>query len=193
MTTDPKPDLELAAVTPDFDATSLIGIPVRLFRSVVQDVDGSTSFPALDNLLSSVAVYRVMTPVQLLGPDIKYLRSTLGLTQTEFAETMCSANPDVFPGFNGLYSNAIISQWELDEKHPDDPQEEEIRRFVIGALGHRAPGIFSSQDHIHEMVVEPREPEDGPVTLGLYYDQELKYYCPVASTWQASDTGGPGP
>ena len=71
-----------------YDATVEIGLPVTLVDTVEEHTDGSVGIPNPDMLLATVAVARVLAPVQMVGAELRFLRHVLDLTGTEFAQAI---------------------------------------------------------------------------------------------------------
>ena len=76
-----------------YDATVELGIPVQLIDTVTEDEEG-IEIPRLEMLLASVAVARVLAPVQLAGAELRFLRHVLGYTGSEFAAAIDLSGQD---------------------------------------------------------------------------------------------------
>ena len=144
----------------EYDATSEVGVPVTLIDAVEEREDGSVRFPNLDMLLATVAVARVLEPVQLVGAELRFLRSVLELTGAEFADGI------------GLSDKSVVSRWENDRVRPGGFTEKVVRQLVLNLLGPRAPGIPVPENAIPGMKIRPRELADGPLPTVLCLERQ---------------------
>jgi len=141
--------------TKEYDATVEIGLPVTLVDTVEEHTDGSVEIPNLDMLLATVAVARVLAPVQMVGAELRFLRHVLDLTGTEFARAI------------DLSDKTVVSRWENDKVHPGGYTEKVIRQLVLNLLDRRAPGIDIGDNAIPGMKVRPRDPSEGPLPMSF--------------------------
>lgn len=139
--------------TREYDATVEIGLPVTLVDTVEEYADGSVGIPNLDMLLATVAVARVLAPVQMLGAELRFLRHVLDLTGTEFAQAI------------DLSDKTVVSRWENDRARPGGYTEKVVRQLVLNLLGSRAPGIDIGDNAIPGMKIRPRDPAEGPLPM----------------------------
>ena len=121
-----------------YDATAELGIPVQLIDTVTEDEEG-VEIPRLEMLLASVAVARVLVPVQLVGAELRFLRHVLGYTGSEFAAAI------------DLSDKTVVSRWENGRTRPGGYTEKVIRQLVLNLLGARAPGIEIGRNAIPGM------------------------------------------
>lgn len=140
-----------------YDATVEIGLPVTLVDTVEEYADGSVGIPNLDMLLATVAVARVLAPVQMVGAELRFLRHVLGLTGTEFAQAI------------DLSDKTVVSRWENDRARPGGYTEKVIRQLVLNLLGRRAPGIDIGDNAIPGMKIRPRDPAEGALPMVLEF------------------------
>jgi len=138
-----------------YDATAEIGVPVTLVDAVEGFDDGSVRFPNLEMLLATVAVARVLVPVQLTGAELRFLRRALDLTGAGFAEAI------------DLSGKSVVSRWENGRVRPGGFTEKVIRQFVLNELGPQAPGIPVPRNAIPSMRIAARPLTDGPVEITL--------------------------
>ena len=138
-----------------YDATEKIGVPVTLFDAVEESSDGDVRFPRLEMLIATVAVTRVLIPIELTETELRFLRHALGLTVAEFAEAI------------NLREKSEVSHWENGRMRPGGLTEKDIRQLVLDELGSRAPGIPFPPDVIPLMVVTHRPPAEGPLEIAL--------------------------
>ena len=143
--------------TREYDATVEIGLPVTLVDTVEEHADGSIEIPNLEMLLATVAVARVLAPVQVVGAEIRFLRHVLDLTGTEFARAI------------DLSDKTVVSRWENDRARPGGFTEKVIRQLVLNLLGRRAPGIRIGENAIPGMKIRPRDPSEGPLPLAFSF------------------------
>ena len=136
-----------------YNATVELGLPVTLIDTVIEGEDGSVTFPNLNMLLATVAVARALAPVQLVGAELRFLRSALGLTGAEFAEAI------------DLSDKTVVSRWENDRTRPGGFTEKVIRQLVLNLLGPRAPGIEIGGNAIPGMKITAREMSEGPLPM----------------------------
>ena len=121
-----------------YNATVELGIPVQLINAVTEDQEG-IDIPRLEMLLASVAVARVLAPVQLSGAELRFLRHVLGYTGSEFAAAI------------DLSDKTAVSRWESGEARPGAYTEKVIRQLVLNLLGKNAPGIEIGKNAIPGM------------------------------------------
>ena len=141
----------------EHDATPEIGIPVTLLDTVREDDDGNLEIPNLDMLLATVAVARVLTPVQLVGAELRFLRHVLHLTGAEFARAI------------DLSDKTVVSRWENGKTRPGGYTEKIIRQLILNKLGHSAPGIEIPENAIPGMVIRQREASEGPLPMAFSF------------------------
>ena len=149
----------------EHDATPEIGIPVTLIDTVHEDDDGNLEIPNLDMLLATVAVARVLTPIQLVGAELRFLRHVLHLTGAEFARAI------------DLSDKTVVSRWENGKTRPGGYTEKIIRQLILNLLGSRAPGIDIPDNAIPGMVIRQRDASEGPLPTAFRFKSR-------------SDTGG---
>ncbi|MCY4139874.1 MAG: hypothetical protein OXF56_16620 [Rhodobacteraceae bacterium] len=143
----------------EYDATIELGIPLTLVDTVIEYDDGSIEIPALDMLLATVAVARVLVPIQFVGTEIRFLRHVLGYTGTAFAEAI------------GLSEKTVVSRWENDKTRTGGYTEKVIRQLVLNLLGDRAPGIDIGKNAIPGMRILAREASEGPLPMAFRLDK----------------------
>ena len=143
----------------EYDATPGLGIPVTLTDAVLEHEDGSVEIPHLDMLLASVAVARVLVPVQMVGAELRFLRHVLHLTGTEFATEI------------DLSDKAVVSRWENDKARPAGYTEKIIRQHILNELSSRAPGIDIGQTTIPRMKIRPRAVSEGPLPMSFILER----------------------
>lgn len=166
---------------PEFDATDFIGIPVTLFDSAVPFGDDPehpdmVSFPELDCLLASVAVSRASHHFQMHGSELRFLRLTLGLTQSEFA---------IVAGLTGKKAFITVSKWERGKVTPTEYHERQVRIFTVETLAQFAPGIPVKD--IAGMEITPiaalhPDSQDRPIRTGMRLDPDKGHYVEL---WHA--------
>lgn len=127
-----------------YDATADLGVPVRLIDAVSEDAEG-IEIPRLETLLASVAVARVLEPLQLAGEEIRFLRHVLDYTGSEFADAI------------DLSDKTVVSRWENGKTRPGGYTEKVIRQLVLNLLGRHAPGITVGENAIPGMKIRPRD------------------------------------
>ena len=144
----------------EYDATRELGVPVTLIDAVEEREDGSVKFTNLDMLLATVAVARVLEPIQLVGAELRFLRSVLGLTGAEFAEAI------------NLSDKSVVSRWENDKVRLGGFTEKVVRQLVLNLLGPRAPGIAVPENAIPGMKIRPRELAEGALRIALRLERQ---------------------
>ena len=149
----------------EHDATPEIGLPVTLFDAVQEDDDGNLEIPNLDMLLATVAVARALTPIQLVGAELRFFRHVLHLTGAEFARAI------------DLSDKTVVSRWENGKTRPGGYTEKIIRQLILNLLGSRAPGIDIPDNAIPGMVIRQRDASEGPLPMAFSFKSR-------------SDTGG---
>ena len=141
----------------DYDATVELGVPVTLIDTVQEDDEGNLEIPNLDMLLATVAVARVLAPIQLVGAELRFLRHVLHLTGTEFARAI------------DLSDKTVVSRWENGKTRPGGFTEKIIRQLILNKLGRRAPGIEIPENAIPGMKIRQREASDGPLPMAFCF------------------------
>ncbi len=141
------------------DATIELGIPLTLIDTVIEHDDGSVEFPALDMLLATAAVARVLDPIKLVGAELRFLRHVLGYTGTAFAEAI------------GLSEKTVVSRWENDKTRIGNYTEKVIRQLILNLLGDRAPGIDIGKNAIPSMRILMREASEEPIPLVFRFEK----------------------
>ena len=141
----------------EHDATPEIGLPVTLFDTVQEDDEGNLEIPNLDMLLATVAVARVLAPVQLVGAELRFLRHVLHLTGTEFARAI------------DLSDKTVVSRWENGKTRPGGYTEKVIRQLILNKLSRRAPGIELPENAIPGMRIRQREASEGPLPMAFCF------------------------
>ena len=139
----------------EYDATIEMGIPITLIDTVIEHDDGSIEIPNLNMLLATVAVARVLTPVQMVGAELRFLRHVLQLTGTGFADAI------------GLSDKSVVSRWENDKTRVGGFTDKIIRQLVLNLLGDCAPGIDIEQNSIPGMQILMRETAAGPLPMAF--------------------------
>ena len=141
----------------EHDATPEIGLPVTLFDTVQEDDEGNLEIPNLDTLLATVAVARMLAPVQLVGAELRFLRHVLHMTGTEFAAAI------------DLSDKTVVSRWENGKTRPGGYTEKVIRQLILNKLGRRAPGIEIPDNAIPGMRIRQREASEGPLPMAFCF------------------------
>ncbi len=143
------------ARTKKYDASVEIGLPVTLIDAVEERSDGSVEIPDPDALLATVAVTRVLVPVQMVGAELRFLRHVLDLTGAGFARAI------------DLSDKTVVSRWENDRVRPGGYTEKVVRQLVLNLLGGRASGIGIGDNAIPGMRIRPRDPSEGPLPMSF--------------------------
>lgn len=122
------------------------GVPVTIKNAVLRhrcescDMDG-IEIPDSDGLEAAVAVARILVPVMLNGPEIRFLRKACGLTGKEFAEAV-------------RIDNATLCRWEKSEVSGEghgEVSDRTIREVVWSLLYDRTPAIQVPPAHFLRM------------------------------------------
>ena len=143
--------------TRKYDAAIEIGLPVTLLDTVREDDDGNLEIPNLDMLLATVAVARVLAPIQMVGPELRFLRHVLHLTGAELARAI------------DLSDKTVVSRWENGKTRPGGYTEKIIRQLILNMLGPRAPGIEIPKNAIPGMRIRQREASEGPLPMAFSF------------------------
>ncbi|PYP85960.1 MAG: hypothetical protein DMG65_19785 [Candidatus Angelobacter sp. Gp1-AA117] len=100
----------------------------------------SPRIPRHNSLLRTIALALIAKPYPLSGPEIKYLRKFLAMTQEEFAKYVSA-------------DTAVISRWENDVQ-PVGPQSDRLIRLIALGLGEglkeKAASIIRMFENLHE-------------------------------------------
>ena len=158
-----------------YDATVEMGLPVTLIDTVREDDDGNLEIPNLDMLLASVAVARVLAPIQMVGLEIRFLRHVLHMTGADFAAAI------------DLSDKSVVSRWENGKTRPGGYTEKIIRQLILNMLGHRAPGIEIPENAIPGMKIYQRAASEGPLPMAFSFEsrsesegQSVDWYAKAA-------------
>ena len=143
--------------TREYDLTPEIGVPVTLIDTVREDEDGNLEIPNLDMLLATVAVARALTPIQMVGAELRFLRHVLHLTGADFAAAI------------DLSDKSVVSRWENDKVRPGGYTEKIVRQLILNMLGHRAPGIEIPENAIPGMKICRRAASEGPLPMAFSF------------------------
>ena len=115
-----------------FDSDNLLGIPVTLINTVIEEIDEDGDemihIPDQDELIAAVALARALAPVALNGRDLVAMRKACGMSGRVFAEAV---------GMNA----STLSRLEKNAQGMGDYLEKLIRIFVAEQLLPHAPGI----------------------------------------------------
>ena len=141
----------------EHDATPEIGIPITLFDAVQEDNDGTLEIPCLDMLLATIAVARALTPIQLVGLELRFFRHVLHLTGAEFARAI------------DLSDKTVVSRWENGKTRPGGFTEKVIRQLILNKLAQHAPGIEIPENAIPGMRIRQREVSEGPLPMAFRF------------------------
>ncbi|EKV26621.1 hypothetical protein C882_2248 [Caenispirillum salinarum AK4] len=108
------------------------GIPVTIKNAVVEHSCPECGFegveiPDTEDLEAAIAIARVLLPIALRGPEIRFLRKACGMTGKQFAtELDCD--------------NASLSRWE-NHGGQGSFTDKQIRDVVAGILHPRVPAV----------------------------------------------------
>ena len=130
---------------------------MALIDTVLEDGDGNLEIPSLDMLLATVAVARVLAPIQLVGAELRFLRHVLHLTGAEFARAI------------DLSDKTVVSRWENGKTRPGGFTEKVIRQLILNKLGQHAPGIEIPENAIPGMRIRQREVSEGPLPMAFCF------------------------
>jgi len=167
---------------PSFDDDGL-GLPITIKNAVIRhrcaacEMDG-VEVPDSAGLEAAAAVARIMLPVALSGPEIRFLRKACGMTGRDFAAAL------------GV-DNATLSRWEKPvswgEGH-GEVSDRNIREVVWSCLCERTPAIQVPPAHFLRMKAG-RLPEGGRLPRLVLERVRLK--DPIRRTktdeWDLSD------
>ncbi len=137
----------------EYDATVELGLPVTLIDTVTESEDGSKTFPKVRMMLATIAVARALTPVQLVGAELRFLRGALLFTGAEFAEAI------------GISDKRTVLRWENDRTRPRSFTEKIVRQLVLNLLAPHAPGVEIPANAIPGMKISPRQTSEGPLPM----------------------------
>lgn len=145
----------------EYDATLELGVPVTLIDAVLEDENGDMEIPDIDMLLATIAVARVLVPIQMVGAELRFLRHVLRLTGAEFAREI------------GLSDKTVVSRWENDKARPGSYTEKVVRQLVLNVLGRRAPGVDVGENAIPGMRIRLRATSEGPLAMSFGLERRV--------------------
>jgi DNA-binding transcriptional regulator YiaG len=129
--------------------------PVVLFNGVEEEIDDVTgervgiSIPYLEDLVATVAVARVLHPLQLDGAEVKFIRRVLGRSAKDFASALHMA-PETY------------SRWENGKQTVGAWADKQVRLAAIVILREKAARVSADAAAVVDMHVEPRTPGEVP-------------------------------
>lgn len=130
------------------------GVTVKLFDAVhcytcQKCGNRETEIPHLKSLVRTAAIARALIPVKLSGPEIRFMRRALDMTQEEFGDAM------------GVGAKETVSRWETDAKGMGEFTEKTIRHNICALLHEQEPSFAYNPADITKMRVH--ELEEGVV------------------------------
>lgn len=143
-----------------YEATSF-GVPflVTLINGAEEEIDDETGqpvgihIPDLEGLIAAIVVSRVLTPLQLSGAEVKFIRRAIGKTSKDFAEAL------------GL-DPATFSRWENGRQSVGEWADKQVRMSALIMLGDRVPLLHIDQKAIVDLRIRQRQPDDQ-ITLTM--------------------------
>jgi len=128
------------------DVSDLIGLRVIVANAVQEVIDDdnetSVEVPDIESLSAAAAVVRCLTPIRLLGAELRAIRKIAGWTAAELAAKMGEKT-----------SWETISRWE-NEKQPMGGYAEKVFRLVVcEALKEEARGVGYEAGAIAKLIV----------------------------------------
>jgi DNA-binding transcriptional regulator YiaG len=117
------------------------GIPLVLIESAFRathDGESGTVVPDPEGLEAAAAIARIMEPLKLHGPEIRFLRRALRMKATELAKFL-DIRPETF------------SRWEHGREPISTNAERILRLRVLHSLRARARFVRANDDAILEM------------------------------------------
>lgn len=99
----------------------------QVYRCAKCDVE-MVAIPDMDGLAKSTAIARALNPVKLSGPEVKYMRRVLDMTQADFARAM-----DLTP--------ETVSRWENDARGVGGTSEKLVRHNVCALIYKETRGL----------------------------------------------------
>lgn len=129
--------------------------PVVLFNGVEEEIDDATgervgvSVPYLEDLVATVAIARVLHPLQLDGAEVKFIRRVIGKSAKEFA-----ANLEIAP--------ETYSRWENGKQTVGAWADKQVRLAAIVMLRKKVARVNVDAAAVVNMRIQPRASGDVP-------------------------------
>jgi transcriptional regulator with XRE-family HTH domain len=129
--------------------------PVVLLNGVEEEIDDVTgkrvgiSIPYLEDLIATVAIARILHPLQLDGAEVKFIRRVIGRSAKEFA-----GNLDIAP--------ETYSRWENGKRPVGDWGDKQVRLAAIAMLWAKVTSVHADPATIVNMRIEPRSGNEVP-------------------------------
>jgi transcriptional regulator with XRE-family HTH domain len=145
-----------------YDDTSLgLPYPVTLLNGAEEETDDETgerigiSIPHLEDLVSVIAIARVLLPLQLDGAEVKFIRRAIGKSAKDFASSLEMA-PETY------------SRWENGKQTVGGWADRQVRMAALILLGDKAARIECDPKSVVDLRIQPRQQHEIPLLTVRY-------------------------
>nr|WP_294510071.1 helix-turn-helix domain-containing protein [uncultured Rhodopila sp.] len=129
--------------------------PVVLLDGVEEEIDDETgervgiSIPHLEDLVATVAIARVLRPLQLSGAEVKFIRRVIGRSAKDFAAALHMA-PETY------------SRWENGKQAVGEWADKQVRLAAIVVLREKVARLNADVDAVVNMQIQPSTADELP-------------------------------
>jgi len=129
--------------------------PVVLLDGVEEEIDDATgerigiSIPHLEDLVATVAIARILHPLQLDGAEVRFIRRVIGRSAKDFAAVLEMA-PETY------------SRWENGKQTVGAWADKQVRLAAIVVLWEKVARVSADAESVVNMHPRPRTPGDVP-------------------------------
>jgi DNA-binding transcriptional regulator YiaG len=139
-----------------YDDSSLgLPYPVTLLHGAEEEIDDQTgtrigiSIPHLEDLMATLAISRILLPIQLDGAEVKFIRRVIGKPAKDFAASLEMA-PETY------------SRWENGKQVVGGWADRQVRLAALILLGDKAARVSCDPKSVVDLRIRPRLPEETP-------------------------------
>ena len=125
----------------------------QVYRCATCDAE-MVAIPDMDGLARSTAIARALDPVRLSGPEVKYMRRVLDMTQADFARAM-----DL--------SSETVSRWENDVRGVGGACEKLVRHNVCALIYKETRGLPYDASVITNMQFKSRKEGERMLPIAM--------------------------
>jgi transcriptional regulator with XRE-family HTH domain len=145
--------------------------PVTLLNGVEEEIDIETgerigiSIPHLEDLIATVAIARILHPVQLDGLEVRFIRRVLGRSAKDFAVALGMA-PETY------------SRWENGKQTVGEWADKQVRLATLVILREKVARVNADAEAVVNMRVLPKAAGDFPsVEVTLLHHEHSDNCC----------------
>ncbi len=140
--------------------------PVVLCDGVEEEINDETgervgiSIPRLDDLVATVAIARILRPLQLDGAEVRFVRRIIGRSAKDFPAGLHMA-PET------------CSRWENGKQTVGERANKQVRLAAIVVLREKVALVNADVEAVVNMRIQPRTRDEFPyLEIGLVQGQQ---------------------